>query len=98
MSLAGKFFMHLGKEHGHTGVVVQHVEGRYILVRMDRSEDMPTSMQLLDLVDISADFDSDGDIFNEWEFFDTREQLEAFDEWLSKTQEKFESAEGVARH
>ena len=79
MSLVGKFFLHFGKEYLHTGEVVAQVDPATVLMRFDKCEHVPaaTGAVMIAVSSLISTLDSDGAVQSEWEFFDTRADLDA---------------------
>ena len=84
MSLVGKFFLHFGKEYLHTGEVVAQVDPATVLLRFDKCEHVPpaTGAVMIAVSSMISTLDGDGAVQSEWEFFDTRADLDAWMEWL----------------
>lgn len=84
MTLTGLFFIHDTGEYYRTGVVVRQVHPEAYLVRydiMNGSSDMPNDG--MELVTISGAMSAVGDDdFPAFRFFDTREELQAWLDWL----------------
>jgi hypothetical protein len=94
MSLAGKFFLHMGKEYLHHGEVVE-VCGDAALIRRDHHPDCECpgkTMQLVPVAKMAAKFSANGSLESDWEFFATRAELDAFLRWLEMLPDDDEAA------
>lgn len=85
MTLAGLFFIRGNGDSYRTGVVVRQVHPEAYLVRFDNMKcggsDMPTDG--MELLTISGDLSAVGDDdFPMFRFFETRDQLQAWLDWL----------------
>ena len=87
MSLAGKFVFHFGRDYAQTGEIVAQVSDDLVLVRFFKCEHIPPSAALLKVSDMVGKIGKDGSIESEWELFMNRDELDAFDEWLSTPSE-----------
>jgi hypothetical protein len=83
MSLIGKFVFYGGKEYSQCGEIVGE-SGEYVLVKWDRlnGEPSPTdeAAVLIALVMMITKPGKEAPIF---EFYDSRDKLEAFNRWLN---------------
>ena len=82
MSLAGKFFFHCGKEYSQSGEIVEQIDAATILVRFDRCEHVPASMIAIPLSHLIHNINADGSFGGDWELFNSRDELNAWLEWL----------------
>jgi hypothetical protein len=83
MSLVGKFFLHCGEKHLHTGEIIDQITPEIVLVRLDKSSDIPNNSSIaIPVSEFVSTMDADGRPSAEWEFFDSREELGKFEEWL----------------
>lgn len=88
MGLVGKFFMHFGKEFCQTGQVVEQVTPDTLLVRTDHCcHAVAAVMLVIKFSDMITKYDDEGIPEKEWQFFDTRDDLQAFVDWLDKPDE-----------
>jgi hypothetical protein len=82
MSLVGKFVFYSGKDfHQYGEIVGEH--GDYVLVKWDRFHGGPSpsdeSAVLMALATMASKPNKDGP---DWEFYDSREKLNAFHRWM----------------
>ena len=84
MGLVGKFFLHFGKEYLHTGEVVAQVDPATVLMRFDKYEHVPpaTGAVMIAVSSLISTMNAEGSVESEWEFFDSRADLDAWMEWL----------------
>ena len=84
MGLVGKFFLHFGKEYLHTGEVVAQVDPATVLMRFDKCEHVPaaTGAVMIAVSSLISTVNAEGSVESEWEFFDTRADLDGWMEWL----------------
>ncbi len=85
MSLVGKFFLHCGEKHLHTGEIVDQITPEIFLVRLDKNPDSSVPCDSSIAIPVSefvATMESCGCPSAEWEFFDSRKELDKYQEWL----------------
>lgn len=92
MSIVGKFFFHSTEEHSSSGEILEEVCSGIFLVLYDKCgcANVPGQpKQLLSAEAMTTDPDAEDLCF--WEFWDTREELEAYKAWLfAPSEEKTE--------
>ena len=85
MSLAGKFFLNIGKDHLHLGQIVE-VCGDAALVKVNPHEDcncpLRHIMHLIPLADMTSSLTDDAE--SDWRFVATKEQLDGYMKWLEE--------------
>ena len=87
MSLVGKFFLHCGEKYLQTGEIIDQITPETVLARFDKNSDVDVpnnSSIVLSVSEFVSTMDSDGCRNAEWEFFDSREELDKFQEWLDQ--------------
>ena len=86
MSLVGKFFLHFGKEYLHIGEVIAQVDPAMVLLRFDKCEHVPaaTGAVMIAVSSLISTMNADGSVESEWEFFDSRADLDGWMEWLDE--------------
>jgi hypothetical protein len=85
MSLVGKFVFHSNSEYHQAGEIVEQITPEIVLVRWDKanaSSQLPGNPMVLVAISAMLERDGDDDMIPAWEFFDTREELDAYHEWL----------------
>lgn len=82
MSLAGKFFVHVGASFTHAGEIVEQVDAATVLVRIDRVEGTASSMMLFATKDMLAALDAGGVMESPFELFSSRAELDAWMAWM----------------
>jgi hypothetical protein len=81
-SLVGKYVLYSSKEHYSTGHVVADLSGA-VLIQFDSLKSIPVVLpQRVVTIERLSEEESFDD-FSAWEFFDTRELLDAYVEWLN---------------
>jgi hypothetical protein len=88
MSLVGKYFIRFGKEYSQSGRIDAMVSDTHVLVKIEKCEHIPPSLMLLPISALSATVGADGSLDFPCEMFNSREEMEAFEEWLSTPDEE----------
>jgi hypothetical protein len=89
-SFVGKFVFHCGNEYSQWGEIVEFLEPGILLIKIDRSdelkaENLPPALMAFDVADMLTEINGDGSFDGQWEFFLTREDLDAYTTWLFKS-------------
>jgi hypothetical protein len=85
MSLIGKFYIHFGKEYLHHGEVIAEADSTHVLIKIDgcgHAGHRPETMHIIPVAKMAAKLMADGSVEGEWDFFNSREELNAFMEYL----------------
>lgn len=84
MSLVGKFAFYMGKEYHQVGQVIEEVSPCVYLVKWDKVKDVTDASPVnpMILVSITTMLERDDNGIQCWEFYQTREELDTFHEWL----------------
>jgi hypothetical protein len=84
VSLVGKFVFHCGAGYSHWGEVVDQIGTDIFLIRFDRQDKSipPAGVMAFDVCDFVTELDHEGNPEAEWEFFDTRAELDKYVKWL----------------
>jgi hypothetical protein len=93
MSLVGKFFLHCGEKYLHTGEIIDQITPEIVLVRFEKgSSDVPDNSSIaIPVSEFVSTMDSNGCPSAEWEFFDSRKELDKYQEWLDRAPTEDES-------
>lgn len=100
MGLVGKFVFRMTDEFHQTGEVVDQITPEVFLVKWDKVGDgtMPVNSGVL--VPLKDMLECDDDGFPTFEFYDSREALTAFHDWMcspSDNEERIETASNVVK-
>lgn len=95
MTLVGKFVFHNGAEYYQWGEVVEQVTPTAVLVRLEL-KGCPPSMSIFHLGSFLTSIAPDGAPEFDWQFFNTREELDAYMAWLFNEEKAEKAATTVA--
>lgn len=83
MKLVGKFFFRMGKEYSQSGEVVSEASPGNVFVRLDHHDSgWHPSLVMLAIEEMRTKRDKDGEFEIEWEFFDSRAELDGFKRFI----------------
>jgi hypothetical protein len=77
----GYWYKSFGKEYSQSGRVEEMVSDTHVLVKIEKCEHIPISA-------LSTTVGADGSLDFPCEMFNSREEMEAFEEWLSTPDEE----------
>jgi hypothetical protein len=98
MSLAGKFFFHDVGRYFQFGLVVEQHQGVLLIQMHSPTEPEPRSaMSAVSINDVLDDFSEEGRA-GAWQFFETKEQLDAFIAWINCDEEDPKRPKIVSLH
>ena len=92
--LVGKFFFHMGSEYVQTGEIVEEPHKGLVLVRFDHDAsccNAPPSLELFPIDLFFTELDDEGSVTNEWQFFNSRQELKNYEAWLGSPVETKQS-------
>ena len=82
MHLTGKFFHVGGMEYWNSGEVIDEDEQGFILVRIDTPHNAPARSFVFAPEDYVTTLLDSGELVCNWAFFNSREELKGFIDWL----------------
>ncbi len=87
MSLVGKFVFYMGPDYHQSGEIIEQVAPDVVLIKWDnlgKNVDDPSPDGAMILMSISSMIKSEEEDASTWDIYATREELQAFHEWLCK--------------